>query len=265
MYDLINQKWISPYDFGFLYGFSLFETFFVREDGTVFLLKYHIDRLFKSLNFFDIVIDMNQEKLLDYIRQYIAENNIKGKVIRLTVSSGNKAHAIKPVIVLTARDFTGGNHSCYKLMISSVKKDPHSMILRHKTSNYLENLLEGRSANKKDCDDALFLNIHNNLAETTKCNIFFVQNNIVRTPDLDCGILPGITRQWAIEQVSKLGLQFVEGSFTLEELMKADEVFVTNSVIGIKGVNIIDGHSISGDGCRGVTKQLISQYDTMKI
>jgi 4-amino-4-deoxychorismate lyase len=82
----------------------------------------------------------------------------------------------------------------------------------------------------------MFLNVHNELAEGSVSNIFFVKDNQLYTPDISCGLLDGIIRGWVMENFN-----VYTGRFTIEDMEKADECFITNSVMGIMRVNEIEG------------------------
>ena len=227
---------ISTSDMGFLYGFSLFETFLVNENGNVFLLDKHIERMQSSASYFgiDAPKDLNET-----IKKYIIEQNIKNKIVRITLTSGNKQKDIKPSLVFSNREniYTPQKkaNGC-KLTLSEVRKSESSIIIRHKTGNYAENYFLLQSAIENGFDDIFFLNSNDEITETSKCNLFFVKDDTLFTPNISCGLLPGIIRQWVIENSQKC----VEGSFNLEDLLNADEIFVCNSAMGIMHVNSID-------------------------
>lgn len=126
------------------------------------------------------------------------------------------------------------------MRVSKTIRNETSLLSAHKTGNYAENYLALKAAVSRKYDDALFLNSKLNIAETTKCNLFFVKNEVLYTPDLSCGILPGVVREFVIQRAKALGVAVCEGKFTLENLAEAEEVFVTNSVVGIRRVSVIE-------------------------
>lgn len=261
--DFFEERFISVYDMGFLYGFSLFETFLVNGDGSVFLLEEHIDRLYDSCTFFNFKIGVNKSELVKSICEHINSNNISKEVLRLTVTFGNKDKNIEPSFVFTRRK--GYTDDIYtkglKLHVSKCIRNGNSLIIRHKTGNYLENFLVGRQASAEGYDDAVILNVSNEITETTKSNIFFYANGKIYTPAIDCGLLPGITRNWVIEELTAGGVSVVEGRYSMDELMKSEEVFVSNSVMGIAPVCLVnwnDGNKAFKNGC--ISGMLIKKY-----
>ncbi|MCX7746030.1 MAG: aminotransferase class IV [Clostridia bacterium] len=256
---------ISKDDFGFLYGFSLFETFLVNREGSVFLLAQHIDRLYGSIHFFKFDMDIKKDIFQSMIIQYIHQNMLQNKVVRVSVSYGNKAKNIKPSVSFSVRD----NPYCYsklcekglKLTMASSLRVENSPVVRHKTANYLENYLEGLDAKQRGFDDALFINTQGEITETTKSNLFFVKDNVLYTPEIESGILPGIIRDWIIKGSGDLGINCITGRFPLKTLLGAEEVFVTNSVMGIAPVANIDNHSFMCFKENSITKRLIQEYE----
>lgn len=245
---LFHEDVIPKDDFAFLYGFSIFETFLVDKNSNIFLLEKHIERLLNSISFFKIEYNLNKEDLIKLIFKYISENKLCNVILRVTVSAGNKTKGIPPNIYLTQRKNTYTkeqiNTGC-KLHISDIRKSETSILLKHKTSNYLENFWILQNAINDGYDDAILLNSLNFITETTKCNLFFVKDNILYTPDINAGLLPGILRSFIIDTAKKKNITLNEGTFTVDELVSADEIFVTNSVIGIMHVTSIENKMIN--------------------
>ena len=106
--------------------------------------------------------------------------------------------------------------------------------------NYTENILEKEAAVRKGFDEALFLNTQGQVAEGCVANIFWVKAREVYTPAVACGILEGTARARVIQQCLELGMPIHEGSYRPEELFDADEVFLTNALMGIMPVSRLE-------------------------
>ncbi|MEI8199931.1 MAG: aminodeoxychorismate synthase component I [Eubacteriales bacterium] len=240
----IQGKCVADTDFGFMYGLSLFETFPVQEDGSVKLLSAHADRIIRSAGILGFALPFGAKEWENLVTDYINAHMMYGKILRVAVSFGNAAQ-IKPSIHFYGRE--NSNSGCsergYRMHVSKTIRNETSILSAHKTGNYAENYLAMKAAQSREYDDALFLNSRQNIAETTKCNLFFVKNDILYTPDLSCGILPGVVREFVIQRAKALGVAVDEGKFTLDDLTGAEEVFVTNSVIGIRRVSVIEESS----------------------
>lgn len=254
---------IDKYDLAFLYGFGLFETFLVNDFGEVFLLDKHIERMFTSADNFKIILSFTKEEATEQILQFINSNNLRNIILRITLSAGNIDLNISSKLMFTIRQnpytsdkiLAGTN-----IMIGNVLRNETSNLVKHKTTNYLENFLLLQEAIAKGFDDLIFINTKKQVAETTKANIFFVENNILCTPSLDTGILPGIMREWTINTAKKNGIAVKESGFTLKELIKADEIFLTNSVFGLMNVKKIDGNNYNLLKTNSTTKQLRDEF-----
>jgi len=124
--------------------------------------------------------------------------------------------------------------------ILSVPRNEHSPLVQIKSTNYMENILGKQEAETKGCREGIWLNTKGFLAEGTMSNLFFVREGCLYTPSLSCGCLPGTRRQLVVECAQRLGIACVEGEFSLEFFAEAEEVFLTNSLMGIMPVYRVD-------------------------
>ena len=105
------------------------------------------------------------------------------------------------------------------------------MLCYIKSTNYIENIIEKNKAKEDGFKDVLFLNENGYLSETSCANIFIVKNDKIYTPKVSCGLLNGIIRMWVVKN-----FPVIETELTLDDLKNADEVFITNSLMGIMQV-----------------------------
>ena len=122
--------------------------------------------------------------------------------------------------------------------------------------SYAANHLERERASNAGCLEAILLNTDNCLAEGSASNLFFVRNGVVCTPSVACGLLPGIVRMFVLS-----ALPVEEGMYDLDALTSADEVFVTNSLMGVMGVRELAGHTHWKIG--PVARRLQALYDRL--
>ena len=131
---------------------------------------------------------------------------------------------------------------------------------RIKSSNLLTNLSALREAHRKKAYEAILLNSEGEVAEGSMSNVFLVAKGVVRTPPISAGILEGITRELVIEVAREEGYPVEERGFKPEELLGADEVFITASSRQIVPIVQVDKTRI-GNGKPGpVTRALIAAY-----
>jgi len=108
--------------------------------------------------------------------------------------------------------------------------------------------------------DSILLNWEQYLTECTISNVFFVMNGKLRTPALECGLLDGITRSLVIRLAGELNMPIEEGRYTVDQLYRADECFLTNTSMEIMPVTSVDCRPV-GDGKPGpLTRKLRAQF-----
>jgi len=132
-----------------------------------------------------------------------------------------------------------------------------------KTLGYLENMLAHAEAVAAGSDEAILLNDEGYVAECSASNIFIVEAGSVVTPPIEAGVLPGITRGVVIELAIKLGIKLEQEAVSVERLLSAEEVFITNSVIEIMPIAAV-GERRVGAGSRGkLTERLMGEYNKL--
>jgi branched-chain amino acid aminotransferase len=262
-----SEAKISVFDHGFLYGDGIYET--MRSyDGIVFMVDEHILRLFRSASLIGLDIGKSVEEVKLAILEILHANRLKNAYIRLTISRGEGPIGLDPALckvptfVVMAHDFRNYPRSYYdeglKLIISSVRRNSKEALNPQiKSLNFLNNILAKIEAIKADVEEALMLNAEGSLAEGTISNIFFVKDDIVCTPSVECGILDGITRAIVLDLAARNGMMVREGKFPPEDLFAASEVFITNTTMEVMPIRRVDDkHFKVGD----VSRLLLKKY-----
>jgi branched-chain amino acid aminotransferase len=258
--------------FGLHYGVGVFEglrCYETAEGPAVFRLKEHMDRLYASAQVYQLDIPYSQEELNEAICETILRNEFKSCYIRPTVyfDSGDLGiRAVCPVGVniLTwdwPNDF--GSEKLVKGMrvtVSPYKKFHSSMIptTAKATGNYLNSILAVREASSRGYDEAILLDMHGNLAEGAVENIFLVKNGRLLTNDQNSSILLGITRDSAMRIARDLGYEVEVRALKLDELLDADEAFLTGTAMEITPIREVDGRAI-GAAARGPVTETIQK------
>lgn len=264
-----SQAWLSPLDYGFLYGYGLFET--IRAySGKVCRLSQHLARLHRSAGLISLADKLSRYDLAGAIRGTIQANNLSNARIRLTVSAGpgdiipDADSCSEPTVFIIARPYTPLSHQAYergfRACLSSLRRDSSSPLSQLKSCNYLTNLLARRESKLAGVDEALLVNEKGQLTEGSVSNIFIICDGVVLTPPLESGILPGVTREAVLEVASSRGIKAVEKILVPGDLFQADEAFLTNSLLELMPLTMVDNSPI-GSGRHGlVTKKLMSAY-----
>lgn len=265
---------ISPYDHGFLYGMGVFETF-RTYNGQPFLFERHIARLTDSLKTIGIRWEPQSERLSSEIAALLHVNGFEEAYVRLSVSAG-----IEP-LGLPTQVYTQPNELILvkPLAKASIPETPTKPIqwlatkrlapetdIRIKSFHYMNAILGKQEMLHypwaKDAEGIMLTN-EGHIAEGLTSNLFMIQNGQLLTPPLDTGILPGITRQFVMELAESLGLDVIEQRFTWDDLLRADEVFITNSVqaiVPIHSAYYLEGNVHAFSTNRPVTSMLQQSY-----
>jgi len=106
----------------------------------------------------------------------------------------------------------------------------------HKTGNALIYVLASMYAEQMEFDDVLILNQHGRIADATSSNLFIIKNNqIITPPNIEAGIM-GVYRQYLLDVLPKGNFNCIEKPISLQDVLDADECFLTNAIQGIVGV-----------------------------
>ncbi len=258
---------IAVMDYGFLYGYGLFETM-RAYGGKVFRLDRHLERLAGSAETLGIAVD--KSVLKDAVMETIDANGLSEARIRLTVSIGeggmvpDPASCGQPTVLVVAGEYRPLPNEVYdkgyRAIVSSVRRNSRSPISGMKSLNYLESMLARQEARAAGVDEAICLNEEGFLAEASTSNVFLVGEGALRTPGLTSGILPGVTREAVLKLAGKLGITTVEDDITLDELLQADEAFITNSVVEVMPLTEVDGKPVGTGKSGEITRKLMEGY-----
>ncbi|MFD3448331.1 aminodeoxychorismate lyase [Microbacteriaceae bacterium 4G12] len=256
---------ISPYDHGYLYGLGVFETFRVYN-GHPFLFRDHYERLTTALSYLNIQWTLTKKDVLAIVDELLKRNSIQNARIRLNVSAGigevglqTKSYGT-PSCIMFIHPLPDDIEIVEKVgaILKQCRNTPEGDF-RLKSHHYLNNILGKREIGDTPHKEGIFLTKDGYVAEGIVSNLFFVANGVLCTPSLETGILNGITRSFILRLANTLGIPTKEGLFTKEELLKSDEVFVTNSIQEIVPLRSVD--SVAFVGKEGtVTCKLLDAY-----
>lgn len=258
---------IAALDYGFLYGYGLFETMRAYGKGIVFRLERHMARLAASAGVLDITVDT--PALEAAIRETLTANHLSTARIRLTVSAGEGSpvpdpeSCTNPTVLIVATAYTPLAKESYRAITATLRRNSRSPVAGMKTLSFTENLLARWEATRAGVDEAILLNDRDRVAEASMSNLFVVTGDVLRTPPLDAGVLPGITREAVLELAQRLDIAALEDDITLDELRQADEAFLTNSVIELMPLTGLDGRAIGGGTAGPVTQKLRGAYSEL--
>ena len=241
----INERkvFISIKDRGLLLGDGLFETMLYRENKII-LFNLHFYRLQNSLKRLSIKFDEKKISLQKKILKIIKQNKLidNKDSIRITITRGSSERGlditpnVKPSLLITVNKLDKSlRMKPVKLCISETFRNETSVISQHKTINYLDNILAKDEAKKNQYDDALFINSNKKICCSSTSNFFYSERGKIYTPPLKDGVLNGTIREILISK-KKVAVK----SITLNNLKNCKEIFITNSLFGIRPVEKIE-------------------------
>lgn len=258
---------VSALDRGLLYGYGLFET--MRSyGGRVFRLAEHYRRLCDGASRLAIAVPLSLDDVGEAVDAVLVRNHLADAYLRLTVTAGTPPNAAGPAgdaaAVLVARPLTDYPPDLYRrgmaAVVSSIRRNETSPLTRVKSLNYLDSLLAREAARRRGADEAILLNTRGLVAEGSASNLFLVEGGRLLTPSIESGALPGITRQAALELASAAGLEAVESGVEMQALWDAPEVFLTNSVMEVMPLTMLDGRPMGSGEPGPVTERLGQMY-----
>ncbi len=266
-----SEAVVSVFDHGLLYGDGCFEG--IRAyGGRILKLKSHLARMYESASLIRLNPAYDVDEVEDAVRATLEANGLEDAYIRLIFTRGVGTLGLHPfrcptpgTIVIADKIqlypeelYENGMH----VIVAQRPRIPIPCLdPRIKSLNYLNNILAKIEAIDAGVLEAIMLNLEGEVAECTGDNIFMVKDGKLSTPSTSTGILHGVTRRFIIREIAPAcGHTVDESVFPLEELLGADEIFLTGTAAEVIGVTRIDDHVI-GDGTVGpVTRDCIAEF-----
>jgi branched-chain amino acid aminotransferase len=244
-----QEAFLSYNNRGLNYGDAVFETLRVSA-GKIFFWEDHYFRLMASMRILRMEIPMNftLEFLEEEIQKTLASNSEANKSFRVKLlvwrktggTYGPTTHDVDYVIsceALVVPFYTLNTEACEVELF----KDHYinsGLLSTLKSNNRIINVLGSIFAKENDYDNCLLLNENKQVVEALNGNIFLVKGEIIKTPPLSDGCLNGILRKQILAICSQLpDYTLEEASVSPFELQKADEIFITNTIVGIQPVS----------------------------
>lgn len=285
MWIYLNNKFVtereavvSVFDHGFLYGDGVYET--IRTYGPrIFMRDEHLSRLFRSAAEIGLTIPIPVKNWEDILHEALIRNDVgtdlRDAYLRITVSRGtgdiglDPALCSSPTVVVMAKPLVPPASHLYEtgvnVIVASTKRNlPSALSPQIKTTNFLNNIQAKREAIAAGAFDSILLNWEQHLTECTISNVFFEMDGTLRTPAPECGLLDGITRMIVIRLAEELDIRVEEGRYTIDQLYRANECFLTNTSMEIMPVTSVDRRLV-GDGKPGpFTLKLKEQFAAVR-
>ena len=261
-----SEALIPANDGGFLYGAGVFETM-RSHNGIVFCIEDHLDRLFENAQKLSILNTYDRKYIKDAIYSTLDANSLTDARMRLTLTSGPMSGEIeqrKSTLLISAINFTPYPGEYYSkgitVILSPYKQIADDPAYGVKSLNYFSRILALNLAHHHKCAEAIWFTTENYLAEGSVSNIFVVKDSKVYTPPLDTPVLPGIARKTVLKIAADNKIDITEKSLSIDDLLNADEVFVTNVIMQVMPVTGIEKHTVADGKIGTITKKLAELY-----
>lgn len=224
-------------------GEGLFETLRVTRSKPCFA-PLHWQRLSHAAQELGIPFDLSLDDWQECLIAQIKRDNLYHGGIKAILSGGSAPRGLAEQGQVSQLMFQTFNYSIHKHPVRLVSvpwlRDGANPIYQLKSVNYLEAIIARRNVLGDGADDALFYNTLHHATETTCANLFLIKKNTLLTPPLKDGVLPGIIRSCLFSIALQRDISCLERSITKDMIEKADAMFITNSLQGIRFVLSLD-------------------------
>jgi len=264
----VGEVCIAASDSGFLYGMGLFETMRSYK-GFVFRLGDHVERLFSSAAALSINNTYDKKFVIEAVYQTLKANKLSEGRLRLTLTSGPMAafeEQQRPTLLITATKAQPYPSEYYKkgvlVVLCPFRQNTTEPVCGHKTTNYLSRMIALEEARGQRAAEAVWFTVDNRLAEGCISNIFLVKDSRLYTPPVNTPVLAGIARKTVCELAVDNSIGLVEKDLTIDDLLGADEVFLTNVIMKVLPISRIEKHRVGEGKVGSMTKRLLKLFDS---
>lgn len=230
---------------GYRYGDGLFETIKITN-GKMLLGDYHFERLFSGLQLlkFDLPGLFSRDSLVKDILHLCEKNNCSSLArVRLSVSRGNGGLNDGDTMASYLVECWSINESQNRLnengLVVDIFPDARKscdIFANLKSANYLPYAMAARFAKENKLNDCFVLNTVGHIADSTIANVFYIKDGVITTPGLSEGCVNGVMRRYLLSVLKEAGYEVKELAVTAADIERADEVFLTNAISGIRWV-----------------------------
>lgn len=257
-------------------------------------LDDHVDRLVDSARELGLSSDLRSSALQDAVLETVRRSGLARVRVRITITGGDLAMltAAKaggpaapsdPTVLIVAQPATSYPRPMLEhgvtVALADARANPLNPHEGHKTLNYWWRLRELQAAARKAAAEALVLSVSNHLCGGCVSNILLVKGNELLTPiargeereiagksgvPMPSPVLPGVTRSWALDKVERMGLKVTKRMLSIQDVLAADEVMLTNSSWGVLPVVKLEGSEIASGKPGPFTLDLVNAWSELE-
>ena len=271
-----REATVPALDYGYLFGDGVYETLRTYH-GRPFLFDRHLARFRASARQLALPMPLDAAAWETRLAETMQALDHDGEVtIRLLLTRGlgdftyDPAACPSPTAVIIVRPVAEVvpahlEHGITIRIASVIRNHPRALSPRIKSNNLLNNILAMQEAIRHGASEALLLNDRGELTECAQSNIFLVLDGAALTPPLDAGLLEGVTRNFLFEVGEAAGIPVRERTLRLEDLVNADELFVTSTTREVLGVTRVDETVYSRGRPGPITTALAAEFRRLAL
>lgn len=237
---------ISLLDRSFQYGDGCFTTLMTAH-GKLCQWNYHKQRMQSCLNAL-FIPEPDWEQVERWLTVATKPDSLAGLKLHISRGEGGRGYSSTQVTTpnVTISDFAYPMHYLQwrehgvELGVSQVKLGLNPLLAGHKHNNRLEQIMVKADLDRVGVLDGVVLDLNENVIETSMANLFWRQGDVLFTPDLSMSGVAGVARKRVLEYAQQAGIVVKIGQFDLTQVLRADEVFITNSLLGAAPIRAIE-------------------------
>lgn len=265
-YFRVGDPVISAGNRALRYGDGLFETMRMHN-GKIINVDFHFERFFSGMKTlqFDIPESFSQGFFLLTVNGLLSKNLIqKNARIRLMAFRGDggifDSENNFPGYIIETWPLSEKIELNKKGLVIDIFADARKscdQFSNLKSNNYLPSVMTGLFTKRNQLDDAIILNTYERVCESAIANIFIIKNNKIYTPPLSEGCVAGTMRRWMLEKFSFKNYIVTEKNISIEEVLNADEFFLTNAIHPVRWVKNFREKIYGNEGVKEIFEYLI--------
>jgi branched-chain amino acid aminotransferase len=233
-----DEATIAASSAGALLGWGVFTTLGVWN-GRAFALAQHLKRLRDNAHTARVETNFSDDEIAVALDKVLRANRIVRGTARITISrrgDGRWNASTGSDLLILARPIADVS-TRLRVSLSPHRIEARRPLRGVKTTSFLEYQLAWMGASEAGFDETVLRNSEDFLCEASRANLFWTKDGVLRTPSLDSGCLPGVSREIVLRGARELGTNVEEKLFRPIELQNADEVFLTSSAQGPRAVS----------------------------
>ncbi len=241
------QDFLSVSDRSFQFGDGCFSTLLTCKKQ-IQAWNYHRERLVSCLKVL-CISEPNWHQVYEWCNSVVLDGEKSGLKIHISRGTGRRGYGIAgastPTVTITAFDYPLHYNEWISKGVSLGICETHlghqPLLAGLKHNNRLEQVLVKAEIEHNDWNDAVVCDLEGKVIETSVANLFWVDSDFrLCTPKLNLSGVSGVMRKQVIEEAITKKVTLIERDFTINEILNAKEVFMTNALLQVCPITSID-------------------------